>query len=192
MFNPQPTCNHITLFERDWKSVSACTTLLSFHVVQKKNTGSELKKCLCMHNIAKFPHSAGEKRGRWAEKMSVHAQWCCFHAMQDKNICEYLVSDENFSEILPSGNRALGQVTWAKMAKNLLHLWWHLQITKNQKNCFSLQTKRTRFLRKAPIFVATSHYTRLTTLLLAANRKGSWNKARISYKHCACLWTIWI
>ena len=50
----------------------------------------------------------------------------------------------------------------------------------------------TRFFSKAPIFVATSHYTRLATLLLAANRKASWNKARISYKRCACPWTIWI
>jgi len=47
-------------------------------------------------------------------------------------------------------------------------------------------------LRKAPIFVATSHYTRLTTLLLVAMRNASWNKARISYKSCACPWTIWI
>ena len=53
------------------------------------------------------------------------------------------------------------------------------------------------FLRRAPIFVATSHQTRLTTLLLAANKKpgrvkASWNKARISYKRCACPRPIWI
>jgi len=33
---------------------------------------------------------------------------------------------------------------------------------------------------------------RLTKLLLAANRKASWNNARISYKRCACPWIIWI
>jgi len=45
-----------------------------------------------------------------------------------------LVSNENFSEILWSSNWALGQVTWARMAKNLPHLWRHSQ--KNQKVCF--------------------------------------------------------
>jgi len=57
---------------------------------------------------------------------------------------------------------------------------------------YSVAEMSTCFLRKAPICVATSHYTRLTTLLLAANRKACWNKARISYKRCACRWTIWI
>jgi len=33
---------------------------------------------------------------------------------------------------------------------------------------------------------------RLTTLLVAANRKGICNKVRIRYKRCACRWTIWI
>jgi len=33
-----------------------------------------------------------------------------------------LVSDENFSELLESSSWALGQVTWAKMVKNLPHL----------------------------------------------------------------------
>jgi len=36
------------------------------------------------------------------------------------------------------------------------------------------------------------HCTRLTTLLLADNREATWNKAIISYKRCACPWTIWI
>jgi len=47
------------------------------------------------------------------------------------------------------------------------------------------------FLCKALLFVAT-RLTRLAALLLAANRKASWNKARIRYKCCACCWTIWI
>jgi len=34
--------------------------------------------------------------------------------------------------------------------------------------------------------------TRLTTILLAANRKASWNKAKIRYERGACRWTIWI
>jgi len=34
--------------------------------------------------------------------------------------------------------------------------------------------------------------TRLTTLLLAANKKASWKKARILYKRCAFRWTIWV
>jgi len=38
-----------------------------------------------------------------------------------------IVSNENLSEILPSSGWALGQVTWAKMAKNLLHLWHYSQ-----------------------------------------------------------------
>jgi len=34
--------------------------------------------------------------------------------------------------------------------------------------------------------------TRLATLLLAANRKGSLDKAKICYKRCTWHWTIWI
>jgi len=33
--------------------------------------------------------------------------------------------------------------------------------------------------------------TRSAILLLPANRKASWNKARIRCKRCACRWTIW-
>jgi len=36
------------------------------------------------------------------------------------------------------------------------------------------------FLNKVLIFDATSHWTKLTTYLLAANRKANRNKARIS------------
>jgi len=52
-----------------------------------------------------------------------------------------LVSNENFSEILLFGGWALGQVAWAKMAKNLPHLC-HPQKNWNQKNLFSLVTRR--------------------------------------------------
>jgi len=38
-----------------------------------------------------------------------------------------LVSNKNLSEILPSNGWAQGQATWAKMAKNLPHLWRHPQ-----------------------------------------------------------------
>jgi len=38
-----------------------------------------------------------------------------------------LVSNENFSEILWPSGWALDQVTWAKMAQKLLHLWRHSQ-----------------------------------------------------------------
>ena len=34
--------------------------------------------------------------------------------------------------------------------------------------------------------------TRLTSLLVAANKKVRWNKASIRYKRWACRWTIWI
>jgi len=40
-----------------------------------------------------------------------------------------LVSNENLSEILASSSWALGQVTWAKIAKNLAHLWHHSKKT---------------------------------------------------------------
>jgi len=55
-----------------------------------------------------------------------------------------LVSNDNFSEILPSSSWALGQVTWAKMTKNLPHLRHYSQKTWNPKpkNFFSLSTQR--------------------------------------------------
>jgi len=52
-----------------------------------------------------------------------------------------LVSNKNLSKILPSRDWAVGQVTWAKMAKNLPHLWCHLDKKQNPK-FFSLQTWR--------------------------------------------------
>jgi len=50
-----------------------------------------------------------------------------------------LLSNENFSEILWPSGWALGQVTWAKMAQKLLHLWRHSQKIHNPqpKNFFS-------------------------------------------------------
>jgi len=53
-----------------------------------------------------------------------------------KDLDSSLVPNKNFSEILPSYGWAWGQVTWAKMAENLFHLWWHSQKTRNQKNFF--------------------------------------------------------
>jgi len=44
-----------------------------------------------------------------------------------------LISNENFSKILWPSGWALGQVTWAKMAQKLLHLWHHSQKTWNPK-----------------------------------------------------------
>jgi len=38
-----------------------------------------------------------------------------------------LVSNENFGKILWPNGWALGQVTWAKMAQKLLHLWRYSQ-----------------------------------------------------------------
>jgi len=38
-----------------------------------------------------------------------------------------IVSNENLTEILPSSGWALGKVTWAKVVKNLPHLWRHSQ-----------------------------------------------------------------
>ena len=49
----------------------------------------------------------------------------------------------------------------------------------------------TRSLEKL-LFLLQRLTIRLTTLLLAANRKASWNKARIRYKRCTFHWTIWI
>jgi len=42
-----------------------------------------------------------------------------------------LVSNGNLSEMLPSSSWGLGQVTWAKLAKNLPHLWRHSLSQKN-------------------------------------------------------------
>jgi len=44
-----------------------------------------------------------------------------------------LVSNENFSEILPFSGWAICQITWAKMAKNLPHSWHHSQKTWSPK-----------------------------------------------------------
>jgi len=55
-----------------------------------------------------------------------------------------LVSNANLSRILPSSGKALIQLTWAKMAKHLPHLWRHSQKTWNpkpKKIFFSLQLK---------------------------------------------------
>jgi len=50
-----------------------------------------------------------------------------------------LVSNENFRKILWPSGWTLGQVTWAKMAQKLLHLWCHSQKICNpqQKKFFS-------------------------------------------------------
>jgi len=42
-----------------------------------------------------------------------------------KGSASTLVPIENFSETLQPRSWALGQVTWAKMAQKLLHLWHH-------------------------------------------------------------------
>jgi len=44
-----------------------------------------------------------------------------------KDLDSSLVSNENFIEILWRSGWALGQVTRAKMAQTLLHLWCHSQ-----------------------------------------------------------------
>jgi len=61
-----------------------------------------------------------------------------------KDLDSSLVSNENFSEILWPSGWDPGQVTWAKMAQNLLHLWCHSQkIYKPQLKIFSrVQTRR--------------------------------------------------
>jgi len=50
----------------------------------------------------------------------------------------------NFSEILWPSGWALGQVTWAKLAPKLFHLWRHSQKICNpqSKNFFQVQTRR--------------------------------------------------
>jgi len=48
-----------------------------------------------------------------------------------------LVSNKNFSEILPFSSWTLGKVIWGKMTKNLHHLWGHSQKTRNPKPNFS-------------------------------------------------------
>jgi len=54
----------------------------------------------------------------------------------------------------------------------------------------SVPEVKTRFQVK--LFFLLLCLIRLASLLLAANRKSNWNKARISYKRCAFRWTIWI
>jgi len=49
-----------------------------------------------------------------------------------KQLDSNLVSNKNLSEILPFCSWGQAQVTWAKMAKNLSHLWRHPQKTQNQ------------------------------------------------------------
>jgi len=55
-----------------------------------------------------------------------------------------LVSNQYFTEILWPSGLALGQVTWAKMAQKLLHLWRHSQKIHNPhpKKFFRMQTRR--------------------------------------------------
>jgi len=60
---------------------------------------------------------------------------------KDSNSCP--VSNENFSKILSSSGWALGQVTWAKMAK--IYLTYDVTHkkpeTQNQKNVFHCRLK---------------------------------------------------
>jgi len=60
--------------------------------------------------------------------------------MGSKDLDFRLVSNKNLSKILACSDWA--QVTWAKVAKNLPHLWRHSQKTQNQKCFFNLQTIR--------------------------------------------------
>jgi len=55
-----------------------------------------------------------------------------------------LVSNKNFSEILWPSGWAIGQVTWAKMTQELLHLWRQSQKnrTPQPKTFFRVQTRR--------------------------------------------------
>jgi len=46
-------------------------------------------------------------------------------AKGSKNEILSLVSNENLKEILLSSSWAIGQVAWARMFKNLPHLWRH-------------------------------------------------------------------
>jgi len=57
-------------------------------------------------------------------------------------------------------------------------------------SCYTVAEVSTRF--KVKLFFSLLRLTRLAMLQLAANRKGSCNKARIRYKRCACHWAIWI
>jgi len=54
-------------------------------------------------------------------------------AQKTRILISSLVSNENFSKILPASSWALGRVTSAKAAKNLPHLWCHSQKTWNPK-----------------------------------------------------------
>jgi len=54
-----------------------------------------------------------------------------------KNSDSSLVSNKRFSKMLWPSGWALGQVTWAKMAHKLLHLWRHSQkICNTQQKIF--------------------------------------------------------
>jgi len=53
-----------------------------------------------------------------------------------KNSDSSLVSNENLSKVLLSSGWALGQVTWAKMAKNLPHLLCHSEKIRNLNQNF--------------------------------------------------------
>jgi len=55
---------------------------------------------------------------------------------------------------------------------------------------YSVAEVWTRFYEK--LLFLLLHLTRLTTLLLETNRKGSWDKTRIRYKRCASPWTVWL
>jgi len=61
-----------------------------------------------------------------------------------KDSVSSLISNENFIEMLWPSGWALGQVTWAKMAQKLLHLWRHSQKICNPqpKNFFQVQSRR--------------------------------------------------
>jgi len=52
-----------------------------------------------------------------------------------------LVSNENFTEILWPSGWTLGQVTWAKMAEKLLHLWRHSQKNPNPQPIFFFECR---------------------------------------------------
>jgi len=60
-----------------------------------------------------------------------------------------LVSNNNFGEILEPSAWALGQVTLAKMASKLLHLWHHSQKIRKPNQKIFLECK----LKDWPIFL---------------------------------------
>jgi len=70
------------------QNVTVCTIVfLLAHVVQEKNTGSGLKKCLCVHTECCF-YTVQEKNAcEWTEKMSVHAHKCsCLSSAREKSM----------------------------------------------------------------------------------------------------------